>query len=91
MSGAQQKESWHLDKQIPVALVVTILAQGALGLWWVSGLNSQVQIHERRINKIESWNEKQADSLNAVVERLARIEQALLDIKQKIPNVPVRK
>lgn len=91
MPGAQREESWHLDKRIPVALVLTVLAQGAIGLWWISGLNSQVQVHERRIDKIESWNEKQSASLSAVAERLARIEQALLDIKQKIQTDPFRK
>ena len=52
---------WHLDKRVPIALIVSVLAQGALGIWWISGLNYQIQTHEKRIEKIEQTNEKQLD------------------------------
>ena len=37
-----KKEPWHLDKRIPVALIITIIAQGAGVLWFFSKLDSRV-------------------------------------------------
>lgn len=35
-------ESWHLDKKVPVALIITLLIQAAFGIWWASRLSFQV-------------------------------------------------
>jgi hypothetical protein len=79
-----EEESWHLDRRVPVALIIALLAQGCIGIWWVSGLNTQVQDHERRIEKVEININKELELLRTVSERLARIEQAVLDIKTDI-------
>lgn len=34
--------SWHLDKKVPVALIVTLFVQAAFGIWWASKLSFQV-------------------------------------------------
>lgn len=45
----QDDNRWKLDKHIPVAVIFTIVVQGAAGVWWVSGLDHSVQDHERRL------------------------------------------
>lgn len=49
MPMENNKESWHLDKKVPVALVVTLLFQFASGIWFISGLRKDLdQIKEAR-------------------------------------------
>jgi hypothetical protein len=35
-------EPWHLDKRIPVALIVTLLGQMAVAIWWARGVDNDV-------------------------------------------------
>lgn len=81
MPESLEKDKWHLDKRIPIVLIAAILAQGTVGVWWVSGVNSQVQVHEKRLEKLETVNEKQMDIFMHLNDRLARIEQMLLDLR----------
>ena len=39
MSDMQADTAWHLDKRIPIALVVTILLQTSAIVWWAAGVN----------------------------------------------------
>jgi hypothetical protein len=40
---AVQKQSWHVDKKIPLAALTVIVMQTAGIVWWVSQLSSTVQ------------------------------------------------
>ena len=38
----QTREHWHLDKKVPVGIIVAMLMQFAGGLWFLSKLDSRV-------------------------------------------------
>lgn len=69
---------WHLDKRIPVALIVALALQAGGGLWWASNINARVEVVEQallggvadreRIARIEA-------TLNAIDARLERMER----------------
>lgn len=42
-------EHWHLDRRVPVALVLMILIQSAGGVWWASAMNERMEQVERRL------------------------------------------
>jgi len=43
----QPNNKWHLDRRVPLALIVTIAAQTFAAVWWASALNSRVVELER--------------------------------------------
>jgi Tfp pilus assembly protein PilO len=45
---AEQDKRWHLDKRVPIAIIVTLLAQAA---WFASYITRL----EARINYTEAW------------------------------------
>ena len=61
---------WHLDKRIPVALILAIAAQTGGGIWWASGINERVATLERDNN----YSKRDG-------ERLAVLESQMTDIK----------
>jgi len=68
---------WTLDKRLPIAVLVALLAQlgGGLIIW-----GEQKQIiaeHNRRIVTLESFKEKSETSAQQLAERLARIEERM--------------
>ncbi len=74
---------WHLDKRVPIALIVTIAMQSAVIIWWASQI-------EARVNGLE-----QTDAERATVEaRLVRLEttteqqtRVLIRIEDKLDRV----
>lgn len=40
----ETKESWHLDKKVPISLIVVLLMQGAAGLWAIADIKKDVEL-----------------------------------------------
>lgn len=38
MTDATEPGGWHLDKRVPIALIVTLVLQTAGAVWWISGI-----------------------------------------------------
>lgn len=81
----QNDNRWKLDKHIPVAVIFTIVAQGAAGVWWVSGLQHSVQDHEKRLVAQEA---AKISERMAVVEVQMRDSRELqLDMNRKLDKI----
>lgn len=65
----RDEDRWKLDKHIPIAIILCILGQGAMGVWWISGLQHSVQDHEKRLAVYESTK---------ISERMAVVESQIL-------------
>lgn len=78
-------DRWKLDKHIPVAVIFTIIAQGAALVWWVSGLQHSVQDHEKRLVAQEA---AKISERMAVVEVQMRDSRELqLDMDRKLDKI----
>lgn len=81
----QNDNRWKLDKHIPVAVIFTIVAQGAALVWWVSGLQHSVQDHEKRLVAQEA---AKISERMAVVEVQMRDSRELqLDMNRKLDKI----
>lgn len=67
---------WHLDKRVPIALILTIILQTTIAGVWIGSIQS-------RITTLEKWQEKN-DKVDA---RLASLEQGQKMIDQNIDSV----
>lgn len=68
-----EQANWHLDKRVPIALILTVVLQTAMMGVWVGSIQSRVESNERAI-------EASADT----AERLARIEAILERVERRI-------
>jgi len=41
-----KRESWHLDKKFPVALIVTLMIQSGAAVWFAAKISFQVQLNK---------------------------------------------
>lgn len=57
---------WHLDKRVPIALIVTLLFQTGAALWWAASMNSRVHVLE---NKLETMTDQR--------DRIIRLEEGM--------------
>jgi len=72
---SNNSESWHLDKRVPITLILAILLQSMGFVWAASQINFQVQDHERRITAAEMTDQRRERELYGFNDRLARLEE----------------
>lgn len=79
----KERESWHLDKRVPLALIVALLIQTGGMVWWAATIQAEGNAREARLVKLE----QQTANDRAVGERLARVEERLAAQGQDISNI----
>lgn len=67
---------WHLDKRVPIALIITIAVQTAGIVWWASSLSERVNTLERR-----------ADASAPQGDRLTRVEVKIENVQEGIARI----
>lgn len=79
---------WHLDKRVPVALIVTILVQSGAAIWWAAG-------QSERVNALERADAARAIAAPVAADRLTRVEvkvdnalEGIAEIKRLIRREP---
>lgn len=85
------KEGWHLDKKVPLSIIITILAQTAVLFMWGARLDQRVtQVEGVTGNHtviIEAMRSNQSDTkatLARMDERLAATSDGVKEIKAKL-------
>ena len=81
-------EPWHLDKRIPIALILAIIVQSAGAVWWISGivhrLDSAIESNTRQDTKIGSLEAAiNASAINAATmnAQLTAVRESLNELK----------
>ena len=80
-------ESWHLDKKLPIALIVVLVAQFLGGLWFMARLDARVEEQATRLAKTEAQISNIDREARDFGNRMARIEEkssAMLSLLQAI-------
>ena len=83
---------WHLDRRVPVALIVTIIMQTVGIVWWAASISARVDVLERRLEEArhnQSRIVRLEANQNAVYQRLDRIEAASRRIEAKLDRLLV--
>lgn len=75
---------WHLDKRVPLALIVAILLQSGAAMWWASGLSERVNMLERQ----QALAAPQADRLTRVEVKIEAVQDGISEIKRLIRRDP---
>ena len=75
MSQAE-REHWHLDRRVPLALIVALVLQTGGMAWWAATLE----------NRVEHLEEQIATS-SSLGERLTRVEERLGNLKEDTANI----
>ena len=83
-------ESWHLDKKVPVAIIVVLVGQFLLGLWFIAKLDSKVEEQAARLAKTEaqvSVIDREAREFGNRIVRIEEKSSSMLTILQRLERV----
>lgn len=78
--SAADRDHWTLDKKVPLAIIIAILAQFAGVVWMASRFNAENMETKRDIARIEA-------TLKAVVDRIDRVDTARTAGEMRIVRV----
>ncbi len=73
------QEPWHLDRKVPIALIVTIIVQTAGIVWWAANVDTRLAV----IEKTDAAQGGYAD-------RLTRLESAKEDVSRRLDRIEVK-
>jgi len=68
---------WHLDKRVPVALIVTLFVQFGAGVWFVSQLSARIEQQGRDISRLDASTAAIIGDRDDIKGRVIRIEERL--------------
>lgn len=82
------ESSWHLQKGVPIAMIVAIALQTASGVWFIASLNSTVEetvernrVQDVRIDRVEGDTRALQIGAATIAEQLASVRSSLEELK----------
>lgn len=91
---ADAREHWTLDKKVPLAIIIAMLAQFAGAIWMASRLNSEVvelQKADARLETVLKENRDRVERVDAARNqgemRLVRVEEQIRQIYETVKRI----
>ena len=83
-NGNDLPRHWHLDRRVPIALILALLLQSSGAIWWAASISGRVENNERSVSRLETTTETMRQSAQAQAIQLGRIEEQLRALRTDI-------
>jgi peptidoglycan hydrolase CwlO-like protein len=74
---SETRETWHLDKRFPLALILTIVMQTLTVVWWAAGISARIEQHEREIRALTNIDTQMQGEVRRIAELLSRLDERM--------------
>lgn len=81
---------WHLDKRVPLALIVTIIIQSAGVTWWASQMNERMIQVERRLAGFAVRNDATDERVNRQSSQIAVLTEQVSNTNKALERVEIQ-
>jgi peptidoglycan hydrolase CwlO-like protein len=78
---------WHLDKRVPVALILALALQGAGGIWWASNTNERLDQVERRLEGFAARSDAMRGQINEQGQSIAVLLSRIDDTNRNLDRL----
>jgi hypothetical protein len=78
---------WHLDKKVPIAMIITIALQTGAFVWFAARLDHRVEALERSELRSTMVAPVQADRLTRVEVKLEGVQEGVSRIERAIQQI----
>lgn len=82
-----EREPWHLDKRVPLALILALLLQTVSAVWWAATIDSRVSNNEGTLSRLDSRLADIAVFSNDQEVQLGRIEEQVNGLREDIARL----
>ncbi len=84
------REEWHLNKGVPITLIVTIFVQTVAVVWFASELRFDVNMNRQSIVRNEARLDVMERLINKQAITLGRMDENLLEIRRTLQRLEAR-
>ena len=83
-------EPWHLDKRVPVALIVTLCVQTAGVVYWAAGQSYRTDALEKQVTNLISSAVPNVERLVRVEEQVKTVNDNVIELKNILRERPIK-
>lgn len=101
MMADDDGHQWHLDRKVPIAMILAIVIQTGAAVWWVASMTSRIdhleiaaKSYDTRIAALSSERDGMRERLISMEVTLKFIAESLLKIERRLDpqtEPPVRR
>lgn len=86
----EMKEGWHLDKKVPLSIILALMVQTAALIIWGARLDGRVTSTEAYVLRHEMEISANKNAMNTVLVGLARIEERQIVTSENVKEIRSR-
>lgn len=94
----RRTQAWHLDKKVPIVIMLMLIGQGGMFIWWASELNGIVKdnmkVNIEQGKRMDAFEQRERDNVK-LSERVVRVETIVENILHTVnridESIPERK
>lgn len=79
--------NWHLDKRVPISLIVMIAVQSASAVWWASSVEAKMAEQQRGTDVMFNYMNKQTENDKRTIEILARLDERVKQQSETLATI----
>lgn len=79
--------NWHLDKRVPISLILALLIQTGGMIWWAASLSGRVDINARDIQAAQAEVQILRAAAQTQAVQLGRIEEQISGLRGDISRL----
>lgn len=91
----RSSDGWHLDKKVPISIILTLLIYGISGLWFVADIKRDVEVlkaqqilqHAREAEAMAQQRDRDERQDRSVSEALAQVRDAVREGNAKLDRL----
>jgi hypothetical protein len=87
----ESQQEWHLDKRVPVALILTLIGQMTVAIWWAASINTRLANVETQMTAAAARSEEvdrivagQTTQIAVLVERIVAQSDRVAGLTQQV-------
>lgn len=76
---SEETAHWHLDKRVPLALIITLVGQIIVSIWWLANISYRIDTLEHKFSVAETLRDdvvttkEKVNSIEKMVTRLVEL------------------
>jgi len=79
--ATDNQTGWHLDKKVPISIILALLTQGVMGLWFIADIKKDVEVLKAQLLVQRDRDDRQdrtaGEAMTLVRQQLERVEAKL--------------
>jgi hypothetical protein len=84
MTTPTPSEHWHLDRRVPIALILSLVIQTSAIIWWASSINERVATNSQKVAILDTRTENMRGVAQEQAVQLGRIEEQIGGLRSDI-------